>query len=157
MFLNKNKVLAIASPGGHWIQLNKICNPLEEKYAVIYASPATQYKAKNDPKSDRKFYNILDAAADSKIKLIPLAVQLLFILLKERPGTIISTGAAPGVVAILLSKLLGMKSIWVDSIANVKIISRSGRMIKPYASLFLTQWKPLSQADDKAQFQGAVL
>jgi UDP-N-acetylglucosamine:LPS N-acetylglucosamine transferase len=147
------KVLAISSPGGHWIQLNKICNRLEKNHSVIYATPSSDYKLKQQ---EQKIYNILDTSATSKHKLIPLAFQLLFLFLKERPQTIISTGAAPGVIAILLAKILGIKSIWIDSIANVQQISRSGRMILSRADLILTQWEPLSDGD-RILHKGAIL
>ena len=109
------KILAVSSPGGHWVQLNKICNKLEAKHPVIYATPRSQYQLKQNNKnkgddakgngSERTVHNILDVSADNKPMLIPLALQMLFLLFKERPQTIISTGAAPGVVAILLGEI----------------------------------------------------
>ncbi len=137
----KPKILAIASPGGHWIQLNKICNPLEEHFHVVYVTPGAQYAS---AKTTRTILNITDASADSKLKLIPLAFQLLAIFAIQRPRAIISTGAAPGAIAFLLAKLLPIKTIWVDSIANVSQLSRSGRMVKNHADLVMTQWEPLS-------------
>lgn len=159
MFWNRDKVLAIASPGGHWIQLNKICNPLESRHNIIYATPSTMYQKKGNKQkqSARKVFNILDAAADSKLRLIPLAFQLLFLIIKERPGTIISTGAAPGLIGILIARYIGIKTVWIDSIANVKSLSRSGRMIKSHAHIVLTQWEPLSQEPDKVSYHGAIL
>jgi len=149
----KKKVLAISSPGGHWIQLNKICNAMEDRFDVIYATAGTQYSSKN---STRKVHNIIDASADSKLKLIPLVLQLLLIMIKERPSTIISTGAAPGAIAILIAKFLPIKTIWVDSIANVAILSRSGRMVKNHADLVVTQWEPLSDGENII-YKGSVL
>lgn len=149
----KQKILAIASPGGHWIQLNKICNAMESRFDVVYATPTAQYSSAN---SQRKVYNITDASADSKLKLIPLAFQLLMIMIKERPDTIISTGAAPGAIAVLIAKFLPIKTIWVDSIANVAKLSRSGEMVKKHANLVITQWEPLS--DGKTiHYKGSVL
>ena len=142
MFWNTGKVLAVSSPGGHWVQLNKICNKLEQKHCVIYASPRSQYQLKQT--GGRVVHNILDVSADNKPMLIPLAFQMLYLFIKERPQTIISTGAAPGVVAILLGKYLGIKTIWVDSIANVQQLSRSGRMVKSHADVVITQWESLS-------------
>lgn len=149
----KQKILAIASPGGHWIQLNKICNEMESRFDVVYATPGTQYGSQQ---SQRKIYNITDASADSKLKLIPLAFQLLWIMAKERPTAIISTGAAPGAIAFLLAKVLPIKTIWVDSIANTAKLSRSGEMVKNHASLVVTQWKPLSDGE-KVRYAGSVL
>lgn len=151
----KTKVLAISSPGGHWIQLNKICNNLEDKFDVVYATPGAQYKSSTQ-EGGRKIYAITDASADSKLNLIPVSFQLLWILIKERPNTIISTGAAPGVMAILLGKFLPIKTIWVDSIANVKTLSRSGKMVKKHANLVITQWEDLSD-DKNVLYRGSVL
>jgi len=149
----KQKILAIASPGGHWIQLNKICNEMESRFDVVYATPGTRYGSQQ---SQRKIHNITDASADSKLKLIPLAFQLLWIMAKERPSAIISTGAAPGAIAFLLAKVLPIKTIWVDSIANVAKLSRSGEMVKNHANLVVTQWEPLSDGK-KIHYQGSVL
>jgi len=150
---NKRKVLAIASPGGHWIQLNKICNPLETQFDIVYVTPGAQYSS---AKIDRKVLNITDASATSKHKLIPLALQLLWIFIKERPTAIISTGAAPGAIAFLLAKFLPIKTIWVDSIANVSILSRSARMVKNHADLVITQWQPLSDGKEII-YKGSIL
>ena len=153
MIWKTGKILAVSSPGGHWIQLNKICNRLEENHSVVYASPRSQYQLK---KTGRTVHNILDVSADNKLMLIPLAFQMLYLFLKERPHTIISTGAAPGVIAILLGKYLGIKTIWVDSIANVQQLSRSGRMIQPHADVVMTQWQALSDGT-KVLYKGSVL
>ena len=152
-YLNKQKVLAIASPGGHWIQLNKICNPLESQFDVVYITPGAQY---GSTKNNKRVLSITDASADSKLKLIPLVFQLLMIFIKERPTAIISTGAAPGAIAFLLAKFLPIKTIWVDSIANVAQLSRSGRIIKNHADKVITQWESLSDGD-KVVYQGSIL
>jgi len=150
----KPKVLAIASPGGHWIQLNKICNPLDTQFDMVYVTPGAQYATA--AKQKRKVLTISDASADSKHKLIPLAFQLLVIFFKERPTAIISTGAAPGAIAFLLAKFLPIKTIWVDSIANVSQISRSGRMVQKHADKVITQWQPLSDGENIV-YKGSIL
>jgi UDP-N-acetylglucosamine:LPS N-acetylglucosamine transferase len=148
----KPKLLAISSPGGHWIQLTRICAGLEQKYDVVYAMPDALFK----PSKQQKIYNIVDVSADDKWKLIPCAFQLLKIIFKERPQAIISTGAAPGAVAIMLGKALKIRTIWVDSIANVKKLSRAGNMVLGKADVFLTQWEHLSNGKT-ILFKGAVL
>lgn len=154
MAQKKQKVLAIASPGGHWVQLNKICNPLEDRFDVVYVTPGAQYASAIN--NSRKVLKITDASADSKLKLIPLAIQLLWIFAKERPQAIISTGAAPGAIAFLLAKILPIKTIWVDSIANVSRLSRSARMIQNHADKVITQWKPLSDGENII-YKGSIL
>ena len=146
------KLFAISSPGGHWIQLTRLCAGLEQQYQIVYAMPDKLFK----PKRDQKVYSVIDVSADDKWKLIPCALQVAYILLKERPDAILSTGAAPGVVAIMLGKLLRIRTIWVDSIANVQKISRSGEMVKNRADVFITQWEHLSD-QQTILYKGSVL
>ena len=148
----KAKLLAISSPGGHWIQLNRLCKQLENRYDIIYAMPDALFK----PQQNTRVYSIVVVSADDKWRLLPCALQVLYILLKERPKAILSTGAAPGAVAIGLGKLLGIRTIWVDSIANVKQLSRAGRLVQKHADVFLTQWQHLSDGQT-VLFKGAVL
>lgn len=154
----KPTLLAISSPGGHWIQLNRLSVGLEERYRVVYAMPAGLFTSTSlsEREPTRKVYSVMDVSADDKWRLIPCALQVLYILLKERPKAILSTGAAPGAVAIWLGSFLGIRTIWVDSIANVKQISRAGKLAQKRADVFLTQWEQLSDGQ-AIQYKGAVL
>ncbi|GIW73864.1 MAG: hypothetical protein KatS3mg103_0386 [Phycisphaerales bacterium] len=42
---------------------------------------------------------------------------------------------------------MGARTVWVDSIANVEEMSMTGRLVGPYATLWLTQWPHLAQGD----------
>lgn len=151
----KPKLLAISSPGGHWIQLTRLCERLDDRYDILFAVPDALFNS-SATLGKHKMYPIVDASADDKWRLLPCTWQVLRILLKERPQAILSTGAAPGAVAIWLGKLLHIRTIWVDSIANVKQISRAGRMVQKHADVFLTQWEHLSDGQH-VLFEGAVL
>ncbi|WP_298964707.1 UDP-N-acetylglucosamine--LPS N-acetylglucosamine transferase [uncultured Methylobacterium sp.] len=104
----------------------------------------------------RRFYQVDDASRDDKIGLIVLAAKALRILLRERPDVVISTGAAPGYVLIRIGRLLGARTIWVDSFANVDELSMSGRLVGRHCDLWLTQWAHLAKPGGP-EFAGAVL
>ena len=72
------------------------------------------------------------------------ALKVLWTLLRERPTIVVSTGAAPGYLAIRGGRLLGARTIWIDSVANVEELSMSGRMASATADLCLTQWPHLA-------------
>lgn len=103
-----------------------------------------------------KLFTVVDATAWNKLRLLRQAFQILLIVLKERPEIVISTGAAPGYFAIRFAKLIGAKTVWIDSIANVEQLSRSGAQVGPYADLWLTQWPHLATELGPA-CKGAVL
>ena len=145
------KILAISSPGGHWTQMQRVTSSFSGN-EVVYASTLKGYAKEV---SAYKYYQVRDASAWSKLSLIILFIQLIKIIIIERPNIVISTGAAPGLFAIIISRFIGAKTIWLDSIANYEQISFSGRLAKYFTHLHLTQWEHL--ASEKTQFLGKVL
>jgi UDP-N-acetylglucosamine:LPS N-acetylglucosamine transferase len=120
---------------------------------VAYVTVSRDYRCQV---KEGRFYSVVDATAWNKLRLILQALQVLWIVLRERPGVVISTGAAPGYFALRFGKMLGARTIWIDSIANVDGLSLAGRKVQPYADLWLTQWKHLSH-ELGPDFAGAVL
>jgi UDP-N-acetylglucosamine:LPS N-acetylglucosamine transferase len=105
---------------------------------------------------DARFYVIPNASRWNKFGLVVMATRVLLLLMRERPDVVISTGAAPGYFAVRLGKLLGARTIWVDSIANAEKLSLSGKNIGKHADLWLTQWPHLAKPDGP-HFCGSVL
>jgi UDP-N-acetylglucosamine:LPS N-acetylglucosamine transferase len=75
---------------------------------------------------------------------------------KERPDVVISTGAAPGLLGLILGRLFGAKAIWIDSVANSEKLSMSGKIAGYVADLWITQWSHLSSKSGPRHF-GSVL
>lgn len=140
MNLKRKKILAVASGGGHWIQLMRL-RPAFEGCEVVYISTHEGYQKQV---KDSVFYAVTDANRWNKLKLIRMAFEVLRVVMKEKPDLIISTGAAPGLLAIVWGRLSGKKAIWLDSIANVEKISMSGRLVRPFTNIHLTQWEELA-------------
>jgi UDP-N-acetylglucosamine:LPS N-acetylglucosamine transferase len=145
------KVMAVASIGGHWIQLLRIARPMEEHYEMVYVS--THPKCATMVEGQR-FHQTADFSRSDAWKLIPSFFKAVKTVWREKPDAIITTGAAPGLVFLMVGKLLGIKTIWIDSIANAEHLSASGRMASRFASRTYTQWKDL--ATEKIQFAGNV-
>jgi hypothetical protein len=103
-----------------------------------------------------RFYVVNDATRWNKWGLIKLAVRISWIMLRERPDTVITTGAAPGYFAVLLGRLLRAKTAWIDSMANVDCLSLSGQKVGRWTDLWLTQWPSLAQKEGP-RFEGSVL
>jgi UDP-N-acetylglucosamine:LPS N-acetylglucosamine transferase len=148
----KQKVLAVASGGGHWVQLLRLM-PAFDECDVAYVTVSEAYRSQI---SKGRFYVVPDATRWNKLRLIWMAVKLTYIMLAERPDVVISTGAAPGFFALRVGRLLGARTIWVDSIANVEQLSLSGERIGRHADLWLTQWPHLARHEGP-HYWGAVL
>jgi UDP-N-acetylglucosamine:LPS N-acetylglucosamine transferase len=145
--------LAVASAGGHWIQLLRL-QPAWLDCDVAFLSTDPSVESMID--GPARFYAATEASRWEKLKLLKSAAQVALVLLRERPDVVITTGAAAGYFAILFGRLLGSRTIWIDSIANAEEISLSGKKAAKFAHVFLTQWPDLKRSD-RPDYWGSVL
>jgi UDP-N-acetylglucosamine:LPS N-acetylglucosamine transferase len=147
------RILAIASGGGHWIELRRIL-PAFEGLDVAYASRHAE-SASDVP--GYEYYTFCDFSRFSRQNFLPLFFQIIKILVTVRPKVVITTGSAPALLAMALAKIfLRSKTVWIDSIANVDRLSSSGSVARYFADIWLTQWKHLARAGGP-QYWGAVI
>lgn len=148
---SRQTIFAVASFGGHWIQLLRITRGLADSFTIIYSSTNPKCAAMVDG-SD--FVLTTDFSRWNPLRIFPSFFGFLRYFSKNRPQAVISTGAAPGLAAIIAARLFGIKTIWIDSIANAEKLSFSGRVARWIASRTYTQWPDL--ADGKTFFVGNV-
>ncbi|RZK15366.1 MAG: oligosaccharide biosynthesis protein Alg14 [Flavobacterium sp.] len=144
-------VLAIASAGGHWIQLLRL-KPAFEANEVVFLSTKESF---SETVKGHRFYSVPDANRKEKLRLILMMFKVMKVVFTLKPQVIITTGAAPGLIGLLVGKLIRSKTIWIDSIANVERISLSGRIAKLFSDQVYTQWPHL--ASKKIIYKGNVL
>ena len=147
----KLKVFAVASIGGHWVQLLRIAKALEKEFDVVYMS--THEKCATMVEG-RVYYSMNDFSRWDFYKMFPELLHSIYIICKEKPSIVITTGAAPGLVCLFAAKICGIRTVWIDSIANVEHISFSGRIASKFASRIYTQWPSLG--GNKVIFAGNI-
>lgn len=145
------KVLAVASGGGHWVQLLRL-RPAFEGHHVEYVSTNAGYR----DDMEETLHIVTDANMWQKMKLLKMFMEVAWIIISRRPDIIVTTGAAPGFAAIMFGRLFGARTVWIDSIANSEELSGSGKYARRWATAWVTQWAHLSK-DDGPEYWGAVL
>jgi len=148
----KPKVLAVSSGGGHWVQLLRI-KPAFEGCDVAFVTVHESYAAQVP---GHRFHVVNDANLQTKVELLKAAIRIAWIIWKEKPDVVVSTGAAPGYFALRFGRMIRARTIWLDSIANVERLSVSGDRIGRFADLWLTQWPHLASPAGP-RYGGAVL
>jgi UDP-N-acetylglucosamine:LPS N-acetylglucosamine transferase len=143
--------MAVASAGGHWTQLMRL-TPALEACDTVFVSTLDQAPLSRGA----RFHLVPDANRNDWVGMIRLILSMGWVVVRERPDVVISTGAAPGYIALRLGRMLGARTVWLDSMANVDELSMSGRLAGPYADLWLTQWPHLA-ASNGPRFVGSVL
>jgi len=145
------RVLAMASGGGHWVQLLRM-RPAWAGCDVVYASVHAD-SAVDVPGS--RFLSFGDASRKDFWRFGLVACQMLVMVLRVRPDVIVTTGAAPPLFALLFGRMIGARTLWVDSIANGEVLSSSGRLAARVATRRVTQWPALATPD--VPYWGSVL
>jgi UDP-N-acetylglucosamine:LPS N-acetylglucosamine transferase len=146
--------MAIASGGGHWLQLRRLA-PALDGADIVYVGVLAEYAA---DVPEARFYKVPNVTRLSIGRLLLLAPRLLRILIKERPNVVLTTGSAPGLIGIALAKtFIGARTVWIDSIANYECLSTSGRLARRFADVWLTQWPHLVNKPHGPLFWGSVL
>src|SRR5918997_4188995 len=110
---SRPRILAVASAGGHWVQLAR----LSEAFADSDTLYVTTVAGQTAPSGDRPVAKVVDGSRNEPWRIAWAGVQLAILMLRFRPHAVITTGAAPGYVALRLGKLQGCRTVWLDSIA----------------------------------------
>lgn len=153
--MKKVKILLTASSGGHYTELQQLsfliekyeCVCLTEKTAVVKPMACKMYYVPRGSKSEGVKY---------LFKFAYVWLKSLMILIKENPTHIISTGVHSTVPSIMLGKLFGKKVIYIETIANVKTKSVSGKLMYRFTDLFIVQWEDLLEVYDDATYGGVI-
>jgi UDP-N-acetylglucosamine:LPS N-acetylglucosamine transferase len=157
MVLPKNtkmKICIAASAGGHLTQLLKLSESWQdyESFCVTTSDVVREKLQKYG-----KAYSVGECNREHPFRVILVLFRCIRVILYERPNVVISTGAAVGCIMCFLGKLLGAKVVWIDSIANVRLVSLSGRMVRHIADLFLVQWPELAEQYSNVEYSGAAI
>jgi len=145
------RILAVASEGGHWVQLLRLA-PVFAGHAVEYLTTNAQLGAT----VPQPVHVVRDANLWTKWQLLLMSAEVFWLLLRLRPDVVITTGAAPGLAAVAAGRLLGARTVWLDSMANAEGLSGSGRLARRLAHQCLTQWDNVADGE-RVQCWGSVL
>jgi hypothetical protein len=158
---DRKRVLAVASGGGHWVQLYRL-RPAWDGCDVTYVTtdeqlgPQLSEDAARRNQRPPKLIVVKDANRWQRMQLLLTLFSIAVTVLRLRPDIIVTTGAAPGYFAIRIGRLIGCRTVWIDSIANVEAVSMSGSMAGQYCDLWLTQWRHL-ESPRGPWFKGRVI
>jgi hypothetical protein len=146
------KILAVTSGGGHWDELMM----LRDELGHLDITYANTFSGLAEASGINDCHIVADCSREAPISVLKCALDVFRLIRRVRPQVIVSTGAAPGLIAIVIGKIFGCKAIWIDSIANSSELSMSGRLAGSLADVWLTQWKHLA-APRGPRYWGSVI
>lgn len=148
------KLGLVCSAGGHLLELYQL-KPVWgqfERFWVTFDYQDTKFLLKGE--RVYKAYFPTNRHIPNLIRNLFLAVRVLIL---EKPDVLISTGAGVSVPFFYLGKLMGMRTIYIESMARTSKLSLSGRLVYPVTSEFIVQWEELASRSQRLRFGGQVL
>jgi UDP-N-acetylglucosamine:LPS N-acetylglucosamine transferase len=151
MYMN---ICLAASAGGHLTQLLQTAGSWRE-YPVFFVT--TSKVVEEELLRIGPVYIVNECNRRHPLKVMRAILMCITVIRRCRPNVVISTGAAPGFLMCAIGKMAGARVVWLDSITNVKRLSLSGRLVRPFADLVLTQWPELAAKDARVKYVGCVV
>lgn len=147
------KVAVACSAGGHLTEVLQLEGVFRQRehFFVTFRREDSKELAKRE-----RVYFIIDPKRNP-LKLMKNLFQSVWVLLKERPSVILTTGAGVVIPFCYLAKLARAKIIYIESFCRVREPSFTGKLLYPIADLFFVQWEDmLEKYGKKAAYEGGV-
>lgn len=107
--------------------------------------------------ADARHYLIGECDRNHLWQAVKTVARCFKVVWRERPDVVLTTGSMPLALFCLVAKLFGAKIIWIDSISQIDRISMSGRLVRPFADLFLVQWPELEKRFPGTRYAGELV
>ena len=146
------RVLLVACSGGHLLQmmaLKPAWEDLETRWVTLEAADS---KYLLDPAKVVFAQGPVARNIPNFFRNLALARR---INREFRPDVILSTGAALAVPFFIVGRVLGIRTVYVESFTRVNRPSLTGRLVYPFANVFFVQWPGFRQR--RAVYVGSVV
>lgn len=150
------KICLACSLGGHLTEIMQL-KPLYAKYEHFFITEENAI-SRNLAESEKILFLELINRRMARFPLIFIQnlLKSYRYLRAEKPDIIISTGALCSFSVLLIGKLQGKRIVFIESFANIQKPTLTGRLIYPFADLFIVQWEGLKKYYPRAVDGGAI-
>lgn len=149
------KICFTASSGGHLEEIMQL-----KEIAQLYDSfLITEKNEFQNCKMCKKKYFVRKTDRKEKLFLLHyLSVfkNTYFIIKREKPNLIISTGALITFPVCLWGRMRGAKVIYIESFARVSTLSLTGKFMRKIADLYIVQSETLLKYCPEAVYVGSL-
>ena len=136
------KVLLVSSTGGHFQALKQLKSFWGKHTCcwVTFKTASTELYLNSSSCTPYWAYSPTNRNLVNLIRNFWLALYLVF---KERPDLILSTGAGVAVPFLFTAKIFGIQTTFIESFTRVQELSLSARLALPFIDVLYVQWETL--------------
>ena len=148
------KALLVCSNGGHLREMLQL-EPSWRHHDVTWATlPGADVDRLLDGRQVELCHGPTNRSLRCLVKNLFVARRLLRDL---RPDVILSTGAAVAVPFFVLGRLMGVRTVYIESLTRIDSLSLTGRLVYRLSSAFFVQWPQAAKGRPKAVYAGNLL
>ena len=147
------RILLVASPGGHLMQMVALHPAWEDLECRWVTLEAADSKFLLDPADVVFAHGPTPRNVPNFFRNLRLAWRTVR---RYKPDVILSTGAGLAVPFFVVGRLCGVRLVYVESFTRVKKPALTGRLVYPLAHVFFVQW-PTSSRRRRAIYAGSVV
>jgi len=155
----KKKVLFISSTGGHLSEMMML-SPLFKKYDYHIITEKTKstkcLKDKYKNKINYLVYGTKDHPLIYPFKLLFNCFKSLYYYFKIRPDFIVTTGVHTAGPMCLIGHMFGSKVIYIETFANIKSKTITGKLLYKKVDVFVVQWESMLELYPNAVYGGWI-
>ncbi len=144
------KVLLVCSSGGHFKALQQLMPfwSQHDRRWVTFDTATTAAYCEESKESVIWAHSPTNRNIPNLLRNLVLSVQ---VLREYRPDVIMTTGAGVAVPFLILGKLFGCQTVFVESVTRVTSLSLSARLVLPFLSVLYVHWQQLVTLYPKAE------
>ena len=149
------KICFTSSSGGHFEQL-LILKDLFPEFESFVVTEQTKY---NKDFALQPTYFTKQVNRQNILFIFPFLYNIflsIYILLKEKPKIIVSTGVLSTIPLCLFAKLLRVKIIYIESFAKINSATLTGKLMYKIADVFYVQWPEMLKVYPDAKYVGGI-
>jgi UDP-N-acetylglucosamine:LPS N-acetylglucosamine transferase len=148
-------VAFVALSGGHLEEISRL-RKIEREYDCFLVTEKSGYE--DLAFCDRRYHvmQMNRRQPGFPFKFLLLFLQAFWILAKEKPEFLVTTGALIAYPFCIIGKFMGAKIIYVESYARVCHPSLTGRLLYNFSDLFVVQWSDMLRLYPKSILGGGI-
>ncbi|MBD2497775.1 PssD/Cps14F family polysaccharide biosynthesis glycosyltransferase [Nostoc sp. FACHB-280] len=142
------KVLLVCSSGGHFKGLQQLNSFWENHERIWVTFNTTTTEAALNGEKVYWAYSPTNRNIPNLLRNMLLAFQVIN---QTRPQLILSTGAGVAVPFLIVGKLFGSQTVFVESVTRIKTLSLSAKLVLPFLNVLYVQWPQLQARYPQAE------
>ncbi|MBS3795659.1 MAG: hypothetical protein KGY80_12215 [Candidatus Thorarchaeota archaeon] len=158
------KIAVVLGRGGHTAQTFSLVDLLGERFEYVYLIGILDSLTPKKIRLDGLIFPVLPPRLlpqDSKIlsalrTVVTLILSFLYLVI-ARPVAAISCGTGMTVPIFLAARLLGIPTVFIESMSRVEDLSITGRFLLNRTDLFMVQWPQLADKLEGVVYGGQLL